>query len=151
MAFTGHAVIEGYAVITSKHCAAAGWVPINDVAECEAAAKALGLSDTTVIHQTPDTPRPEGCFWHTGGDDVGDLAFATDPANTGKGAETSESGKLRHPICKRPVRIHTPTAPACNLAANGGDTALDGGDTALPFEYSRRAKFHRRLQSCPRG
>ena len=69
--------------------------PINSIHECNAAAQAIGNSDTTAT-QVNGSPLPEGCY------DNGRLWLAIDPENQGNGAD----GGLR-PICKTTGLLHT--------------------------------------------
>ena len=70
-------------------------LPITSIQECNAAAKAIGNTDTTAT-QTNNSPRPEGCY------DNGYLWLAINPENQGNGADST-----RHPICKITGLLHT--------------------------------------------
>ena len=63
--------------------------------KCEAAAKALKLSDDSA-KQTDNPNRPEGCYWFMNEE----LILATNTANKGNGAEQSDGTYSRHPICE---------------------------------------------------
>jgi len=81
-------------------CASSGGKPVASVETCESAAKELGLpSFTAVVRPMPD--RPEGCYLERRrGDTTAALWLNSDPEAAGKGAETSEGGTTRSPICE---------------------------------------------------
>ena len=63
--------------------------PITTTQECNAAAQAIGNSDTTA-KDTINSPRPDGCY-----EKDGNLWLSLNELNEGKGADSA-----RHPICK---------------------------------------------------
>ena len=143
VARTGDSASHGYQVVRSGTCAGAGLRPIIHSSTCEAAATALKLSDTTA-DETDGTPRPEGCYWYNSNS----LFLATNSANKGNGAETSDGSTTRHPICT--------TGDATAARADG--TPIQGVDGATgEFEVARAARYrpllHARVlrlaQSCP--
>jgi len=101
--------------ISKGTCKGFGMSPITDQVTCQAAARGLGFSDTTV-RLTPDIGRPEGCYVLR--DTEGDtLWLSTNEGNKDRGASASE-GSLRNPLCESgPSTL----APAQGAAA--GDAA----------------------------
>ena len=86
-----------YKKIVSGSCSSNGMQPITSTQECNAAAQAIGIQDSTGTGaiETEDSsengkPRPEGCYVYY---DL--LWLAINPANKGNGADST-----RHPICK---------------------------------------------------
>ena len=87
---------EPFQVLTEGTCADAGANPIVTEAGCEAAARSLGLADTSVDDDN-EAQRPEGCYWFKGYRSC----LSTRLENKGKGAETSSGAERRYPICAR--------------------------------------------------
>jgi len=86
--------VRRFRVITTGTCGGIGWFPITSLQRCEEAGKALGIVDTSAT-ATDLSDRPEGCYLFQGVY----LWFGRSPDSKGKGAETSEPGLSRHPIC----------------------------------------------------
>jgi len=80
--------------LSQGSCTGVGLRPITDLATCEAAAKALKLSDT-IAKVTQEVARPEGCYFYRNQL----LYMGLNPLSAGQGAETSTPGHARLPIC----------------------------------------------------
>mmetsp|Transcript_4267 Transcript_4267/g.12010 ORF Transcript_4267/g.12010 Transcript_4267/m.12010 type:complete len:531 (-) Transcript_4267:141-1733(-) len=90
-----------YRKLTEGTCEGAGGSPVNDQPTCQQAAQTLGLIDTSA-QVTHLLNRPEGCYYFRNLNDLtATLWLNTNPANVGRGTETSnkDEGKLRQPVC----------------------------------------------------
>lgn len=86
--------------LLTGNCTVAGGKPVASAGVCESAAKDLSLPNfTAAVRPRPD--RPEGCYLERNREDTtATLWFNSDPEAVGRGAEASEGGKVRSPICE---------------------------------------------------
>jgi len=140
-----------YAMIPSGRCSDIGYFLITDVAFCDAAAAALGLSDTTATTATAVEAAPEGCYWkgeglftpvgrrrlreHGDYAGQGELWMALDEANKGNGAA---EGRL--PICSS-RGYPAPTATSTSTMTTSTSTMTTSSHVSFPsllcFEVMR--------------
>lgn len=127
-------------------CLDHGLAPIISEQACSTAAAQLGLADTSIVNQV-DFNTPEGCYCM---DNNNSLFLNTNPANQGRGAETSTPGHPRFPMCTLPGLQLWPNSTQFQFVGNLTVHLQKAGEMSYPvadLSPTLRGSFTKRY--CP--